>query len=511
MKKHLRAVVVMMILALAPVFSEDDEPFRERRLVTAPSGKFHVDWVEDGLALAAADRKEQPRALFPKPRELTGDEPEGMPLAFVSPDDRLVFVVWRDSSDLAELYTVGKGAALLPDYVTKERFDRLAWKFLAQQEKMDESAIAGGPGSEPSYGRKIAFAAWSEDGARLLVSLSAPLTEQPSDSVLRERGIGSWLCYFNVRTGEFELTDRLRDFNRDARKRWRNQYEQVGRENFPLEAEPPGRESWWLASDRFPKADGRLNELYAVLMKRLPPSDQAQLRQEQREWLIQRDTDALIYAHQSWSPAPEAALLEGKAIATEARVKQLEERGVNAGLHIVIREHSPDKQYAVRYTYRDNDFDEPRSVAQRIELIKLSSKEAVVEFDLQNEQDDLSFSVVWSPGSGRFATKMWIERDATTQVYQRDGETFKECTLPDFTKYDVTLKKGYEERKFLSGGEEPERWESDDVLVIKRFQNLMTDPSDEVKDNFRLRVRFTKDGVGTVEKVLSRKVTGPAR
>ena len=36
---------------------------------------------------------------------------------------------------------------------------------------------------------------------------------------------------------------------------------------------------------------------------------------EQREWLIQRDTDAAIHANRRWSPSSKAALMEGKAIA----------------------------------------------------------------------------------------------------------------------------------------------------------------------------------------------------
>jgi uncharacterized protein YecT (DUF1311 family) len=55
----------------------------------------------------------------------------------------------------------------------------------------------------------------------------------------------------------------------------------------------------------------------------LEPATREQLKQEQREWLIQRDTDAVIYANQNWSPFGAAALMEGKAIATETRTADL--------------------------------------------------------------------------------------------------------------------------------------------------------------------------------------------
>jgi uncharacterized protein YecT (DUF1311 family) len=50
------------------------------------------------------------------------------------------------------------------------------------------------------------------------------------------------------------------------------------------------------------------------------------MKQEQREWLIQRDTDAAIHANQRWSRFGKAALMEGKATATEARMAYLEKQ-----------------------------------------------------------------------------------------------------------------------------------------------------------------------------------------
>ena len=329
MRINLVASLALAFIA-GTVCSQDEAPFHERRLVSAPNGKFHVDWIEaDELALVTSERAASEPMPLPAPRETPEDEgaPDS-PRAFVSPDDRWVFIAWSGAGywpvGFAELYRIADEGSVRPEFATRERFDRLAWRFLAEQEKIAENTIAQ-PRSASEAGRVLAFGAWSADSARVLVSLSAPFAEQKDDSVIRQRGIGSWLCYFNVRSGEFELTDRLRAFNRDARKRWVSQYAQAGRESCPLAAEALGQEQPWpLPKERLERADRQLNELYATLLRKLPPAAQKQLRLEEREWLIQRDTDAVIYAHQSWSPAPEAALLEGKALATEARIARLE-------------------------------------------------------------------------------------------------------------------------------------------------------------------------------------------
>ena len=80
------------------------------------------------------------------------------------------------------------------------------------------------------------------------------------------------------------------------------------------------------ATQRFASADKRLNNVYASLLKGLESAAREKLKQDQREWLIQRDTEAAIYANQRWSPFGDAALVEGKAISTEARVAELEKQ-----------------------------------------------------------------------------------------------------------------------------------------------------------------------------------------
>src|SRR5260370_26759375 len=81
-------------------------------------------------------------------------------------------------------------------------------------------------------------------------------------------------------------------------------------------------------TDGFKRADKRLNEIYAKLLAKTEPAKRERFREEQRAWLMSRDTDAQVAAIQAWSSGREslARILESKALATEARVAELEKR-----------------------------------------------------------------------------------------------------------------------------------------------------------------------------------------
>jgi hypothetical protein len=214
------------------------------------------------------------------------------------------------------------------ELATLERFDTAAWKIFCREEKVDEKMI-GMPWEEGGAQRRSTdFVDWSSDSGRLLIALSASIgpPEEGSGGTSFKTGVGWWLCYFNTSTGAFEITERLRQSSLGARKRWKDYSLTVPPPpTLPLTAEAIGKEEPWIPPvKKFERADKRLNEIYAALLKKLEPAAREQLKQEQREWLIQRDTDTAIYANQSWSPFGLAVLMEGKAIATEARVAELE-------------------------------------------------------------------------------------------------------------------------------------------------------------------------------------------
>jgi Lysozyme inhibitor LprI len=323
------------LIGLLPAIAQADDKSKPVRIVTVPSGKFYIEGGP-GLTLVMAN---DPNVRSPLPTP-SGDEGENnmdqsdetapLPIAFISPNEQWIFctkpvgytssvpLVYRHKQDLQY------------ELATPERFDTAAWKFFARQEKVDEKMI-GIPWSDGgAQYRSIDFADWSSDSGRLLISLSASIgpPEKGSGGTSFKSGIGWWLCYFNTSTGAFEITERLRQSNLGARKRWKDYSLTVPPPpTLPLTAEAIGKEGPWIPPvKKFERADKRLNEIYATLLKKLEPATRGQLKQEQREWLIQRDTDAAIHANQRWSPFGKAALMEGKAIATEARTADLEKQ-----------------------------------------------------------------------------------------------------------------------------------------------------------------------------------------
>ncbi len=328
-----RTALVSALWLLPAAIRADEETKSPERIATAPSGKFYLVRYADvdqfgspagqRMALVAANDP-QTRVPLPISEEVKADTEMG--LAFISPDEQWIFS--DDSLCPARLYH-RKGEL---EYVQEptECLREAAFRFLAEQEKIDEKLIGIRTEENDVDRRSIDFVDWSSDSLRLLLALSASIgpPEKGSGGTIFKTGIGWWLCYFNTETGKFELTDRLHAANRDARKRWDGYYEPTeASATMPLSAEPVGHEGPWTpATRRFEIADKRLNEIYAALLKKLEPAAREQLKQKQREWLIQRETDAAINANQRWSPFGKAALMEGKAIATEAHMADLEKQ-----------------------------------------------------------------------------------------------------------------------------------------------------------------------------------------
>ncbi len=321
---------VASALCLLPAAIRSEETKSPERIATAPSGKFYLvrytDVDQSGasagerLALVPAH---DPKTCAPLPISEKVDANTTMGLAFFSPNEQWIFS--DDTLCSARLYH--RTGDL--DYVqaSAECLSELAWRFFAEQEKVDDKLIGMPPPNDQVGRRVIEFVDWSSDSRRLLVSLSASIGPPDKASWDFETGAAWWLCYFNTDTGKFELTGRLRAANRDARKRWKDYHIGWISKTLPLSAESVGQEEPWMpVSTRFERADKKLNNVYAALLKQLEPDARKQFQREQREWLIRRDTDAAIYANQHWGPFGAAALMEGKALSTEARVADLEKQ-----------------------------------------------------------------------------------------------------------------------------------------------------------------------------------------
>lgn len=320
------------MLSLLTAIIQAEDKVAQERIVTAPNGKFYIirynevdqSGTDTGQRLAVVSAND-PKTRFPLAIAETADANTTMNPAFISPDENWIFT--SDTLCSARLYhRIGdlQYAPASPACLLESAFH-----FFADQEKIDEKLIGMTAEYHEVGTRLIDFVDWSSDSRRLLVGLSASIGPAVKGSGgIFKSGIGWWLCYFNTGTGKFELTDRLRAANHDARKRWDGYYgPAVASPTMPLSAEPVGQEGPWSpATQRFERADKRLNEIYAALQKKLDATGREQLKQEQREWLIQRDTDAAIHANQRWSPFGKAVLMEGKAIATEARRADLEKQ-----------------------------------------------------------------------------------------------------------------------------------------------------------------------------------------
>ncbi|MEA3208887.1 MAG: Lysozyme inhibitor LprI [Chthoniobacter sp.] len=336
---------ILLALLLANLWSsnesqaEDKEPLIS--LATAPGGSFELICKQIGASPVWLVPKAAPNHRTALPpvrfqavsegttqlRETSSDEFEGLQLTFISPDENWIYV--QMTLEEEESYAVGwlyqKAESSTPQEPRYElsgegRLDTLAWRLLCKEEHIPEKEI----GVPDQFGHKrmsIAFAAWGPDSGRLLFSLSGGIGARKEPMGEFPRSVGPWFCYFNTKTKTFERTERLRAAS-------------AGKSGELLTAESIGQEGPEIpAEQRFKKADAALNSVYAALLKTLAPEANARLRQEQREWLKERDLFAVIHANQSWSQFPGASNAEGRAIATERRVAELQSRIGASGAH----------------------------------------------------------------------------------------------------------------------------------------------------------------------------------
>lgn len=324
---HLFTMLALICTAVTcPAQMDKSRGPRDIMLATAPSGGFRLVWKEPHGAIEVLTGNER----LPLPpvqvqvheygnwasglKDISSDQLTVMPLAFISPDERWIFV----QLPVEDLFVAGclyqrvetMGAKPFYKLADTKRFDLQAWHFFAQTRNIQEEEI-GKPSKFGQRNQYITFGAWSSDSGRLLIRLKARIGPLADGDLMERDDAGSWLCYFNTRTGKFERTERLNIANDGA----------------VLVAESIGQEGPETpATERFSKADDSLNKVYGELIKQLAPAAKAVLQREERDWLKKRDLFASIHANQSWSLFPNASEIEGRAIATERRVIELQKR-----------------------------------------------------------------------------------------------------------------------------------------------------------------------------------------
>jgi hypothetical protein len=171
----------------------------------------------------------------------------------------------------------------------KARFDNEAWKFFSNTEGVPFAKIDAndqGP-------TQVSFLEWSADSGRLLIDLHGGLTGRDdlrSDD--KKPGVSLWLAYYNTKTQKFELTDKLRRWNKDARKRWMaSEAQSAG--VLPPSAESIGHEGPDApAAERLKKYEAELAALVKRREGQLDSADRAEFEKKEAEWREKLDDDA---------------------------------------------------------------------------------------------------------------------------------------------------------------------------------------------------------------------------
>ena len=348
MNRHfLAASLIACCVASGNIVAKSNSP--EFVLVTAPSSSFQLTRASNGAIWLVPAKNPSDHAVLPavqievnteaanKMHRVSSDSVERQPQCFVSPDEHWIFVEvdtggGNTTGILYQRTEIPSGSSETPHYepALAKGFDHAAWEFTCKDRKLTESNI-GIPDKNGIWSKTLYFGAWSADSTRLLLGLGGTVGKPKEPE---EGGSSQWassvseLCYFNTRTGSFELTDRLRKANSAQSNGDSGQVDQHAAEpDAVLSAESVGQESLEPSvTDRFRKADTELNDVYKKLLGSLSANEKSQLQKEEQLWLTKRDLFAVIHAWQSWSPFPNASRIEGMAIATESRVAELRKR-----------------------------------------------------------------------------------------------------------------------------------------------------------------------------------------
>jgi uncharacterized protein YecT (DUF1311 family) len=331
----MRLLLALLIISLGCLSHAAEEKEGPIRLATAPSSEYAVDWTApDGplRVVSNSDGAVIAELKIPESEQSSGDHSIATPLPFISPDSNWVFVMNVDN-DAPPPESFSRPSALFRrtrssdgtihfEAATPGRFDKAAWEFLDKELKL------GRPDLRPDAKRvySASFIDWSRDSARLLLRVGGGAWS-PSKSEWVEAAAYTWYCYFNTGSGKFELTDRLRTADTRPERKSNTSDDAAALLAVVTNAESIGEEGPQSSpKERFDVVDKRLNDVYDKLIAKIEPAKRESIRNEQRAWLISRDTEAEIAALQMWSSGREATarILESKAISTEARVAELE-------------------------------------------------------------------------------------------------------------------------------------------------------------------------------------------
>lgn len=209
-----------------------------------------------------------------------------------SPDENWMLVSQHHGSGLNSTYLLHRKEGLKFEHLfksgdAKARFDNEAWKFFSKVEGVPFAKIDANEESP----RQVSFLESSEDSGRLLIDLHGGLTgrnDLRSDE--KKPGVSLWLAYYNTKTRKFELTDKLRKWNKGARKRWTSSGDEGV---LPPSAESSGHEGPDApVAERLKKYEAGLAAMVKRREGQLDRADRAEFEKKESEWHDKLDNDA---------------------------------------------------------------------------------------------------------------------------------------------------------------------------------------------------------------------------
>jgi hypothetical protein len=226
----------------------------------------------------------------------------------ISPDENWILVSQHRGSHLNSTYLFRRNQGLsfenafpvakwpLGEYPIN-RFDNEAWKFFSRIEGLPLTKINANELGPTDVSRLE----WSADSDRLLLDLHGGLAGEKyiseRDEERKKPGVSGWVAYYNTKTQKFELTDKLRKFNKGARKRWRVSGD-VESGFLPPSPEPIGREGADApVADRLKKYQTELATIVERRKTQLEGADRAEFEKKEKEWREELDNEVAKIKH----------------------------------------------------------------------------------------------------------------------------------------------------------------------------------------------------------------------
>ena len=285
------------------LLAKAEEPPEEiGRKVESPKGTFFLEELDAPTKNELGERIDDKEVWIVSAKDRATREPlpdfhenEGIDVlqgAAISPDENWIFVSQHHGSGLNSTYLLHRKEELKFEHLfksgdAKARFDNEAWKFFSKVEGVPFAKIDAneeGP-------RQVSFLEWSEDSGRLLIDVHGGLTGRDdlrSDD--KKPGVSLWLAFYNTKTRKFELTDKLRKWNKGARKRWTSSSDEGV---LPPSAESIGHEGRdATVAERLKKYETELAAMVKRREEQLDGADRAEFEKKEAEWRDKLDNDA---------------------------------------------------------------------------------------------------------------------------------------------------------------------------------------------------------------------------